>query len=518
MKQVLPWLFAILSGLALALAMPGPGLGPLALIFPFLLLEALERGQGKWRPWLLGLLAGAVFWTVSTNWVVPVMHHYGGLPRMAAVGCLVGMGAYLGLLWAIAAGVSSLVPAGWRIWLFPVAWVAATVLQRFPPYGFTWTGPAAAFVDWPWLMDSLSVWGTTGLGWFVIALSSAVWGLFQFGTRRSAGAALVFSLVALSLTIVTAPAPESTGEKLRVVAIQPGTSLEEKWDPSQSKEIADRVWSMTADAAVRGADIVLWPEGAVPYRIDDDHAYREMLERMAGQFEIEIVLNSVASLDGGGYTNSAFLVTGEGVSPVRYDKVHLVPFGEFVPRWARLAFTDSLVREVGAFTPGRQPLVLPARVPLAVAICFEVVFPDLPAAQVRAGAQLLTTLTNDGWYGFSWAPRQHFTQVRLRAAETRRWFARAALTGISGFIDPSGKVVSYLDVGETGFLTESVQPMNGITPRVRFGDWWAILCAVASVLMVAIARIKEKNPRKKKVISEQSSVISSPADRPQSKD
>ena len=186
MNHALPWLLAILSGLSLALAMPGPGLGPLALIFPFLLLEALERGQGGWRPWLLGLLAGAVFWTVSTNWVVPVMHHYGGLPRMAAVGCLVGMGAYLGLLWAIAAGVSSLVPAGWRIWLFPVAWVAATVLQRFPPYGFTWTGPAAAFVDWPWLMDSLSVWGTTGLGWFVIALSSAVWGLFQFGTRRSA--------------------------------------------------------------------------------------------------------------------------------------------------------------------------------------------------------------------------------------------------------------------------------------------------------------------------------------------
>jgi len=243
------------------------------------------------------------------------------------------------------------------------------------------------------------VWGATGLGWCVVALSSAVWGLFQFGTRRSAGAALIFSVVALGLTIVTAPAPVATGEPLRVVAIQPGTSLEQKWDPSQSKEIADRLWSMTADAAVRGADLVLWPEGAVPYRIDDDPAYREAVERMAGQFEIEIVLNSVASLDGGGFANSAFLATGEGVSPVRYDKVHLVPFGEFVPRWAQFAFTDSLVREVGAFTPGRQPVVLPARVPLAVAICFEVVFPDLATAQVRAGAQLLTTLTNDGWYG-----------------------------------------------------------------------------------------------------------------------
>jgi apolipoprotein N-acyltransferase len=498
MAHVLPWIFAILSGLCLALATPGPGLGPLALLFPFLLLEALERGRGKWRPWLLGLLAGTVFWTVSTNWVVPVMHHYGGLPRLAAIACLVGMGAYLGLLWAVAAGLSSLVPTGGRIWLFPVAWVAVTVLQRYPPYGFTWTGPASAFVDWPWLMDSLSVWGAAGLGWFVVAFSSAVWGLFQFGTRRSAGAALAFSIVALSLTIVTAPAPVPTGEKLRVVAIQPGTSLEQKWDPSQSKDIADRVWAMTADAAVRGADLVLWPESAIPYRIDDDPSYREVAESMASQFEIEIVLNSVASLEGGGYANSAFLVTGEGVSPVRYDKVHLVPFGEFVPRWARLAFTDSLVREVGAFTPGRQPVVLPARVPLAVAICFEVVFPDLTADQVRGGAQVLTTLTNDGWYGFSWAPRQHFAQVRLRAAETRRWFARAALTGISGFVDPSGRVVSQLDVGEVGYLTESVQPITGLTPRVRFGDWWTMLCGVATVVMVVVSRVGRRPRRRVK--------------------
>ena len=498
MTQALPWIFAVLSGLSLALAMPGPGLGPLALLFPFLILEALERGPGKWRPWLLGLVAGTVFWTVSTNWVVPVMHHYGGLPRLAAMGCLIGMGAYLGLLWALAAGLTSLVPTGWRIWLFPVAWVAATVLQRFPPYGFTWTGPAAAFVDWPWLMNSLPVWGAAGLGWCVVAMSSAVWGLFQFDTRRSAATALIFSAVALSLTIFAAPAPVPAGEPFRVAAIQPGTTLEEKWDPAHSREIADRVWSMTATAAMHGAELVLWPESSVPYRIDGDPAFLEVVERMADQFEIEIVLNSVASIDGGGYSNSAFLVTGDGLSPLRYDKVHLVPFGEFVPRWARFAFTDSLVREVGAFTPGNKPVVLPARVPLGVAICFEVVFPDHSTAQTRAGAQLLTTLTNDGWYGFSWAPRQHFAQVRLRAAETRRWFARAALTGISGFIDPYGRVVSRLEVGESGTLEESVQPMKGLTPRVRFGDWWTILSAIATISIVVVSRIRRLPPRRVK--------------------
>ncbi len=216
---------------------------------------------------------------------------------------------------------------------------------------------------------------------------------------------------------------------------------------------------------------------------------------MARELEIEIVLNSVGSLEGGGYANSAYLVTPERVSPTRYDKVHLVPFGEFVPGWAQIAFTDSLVREVGAFTPGESPLVLPAIAPLGVAICFEVVFPDLPAAEVRAGAEILTTLTNDGWYGFSWAPSQHFAQVRLRAAETQRWFVRAALTGISGFVDPSGRVVSRLEVGERGVLVNEVQPMKGLTPRARWGDWWAMLCATSTVSMFVVSRLRRRSRR-----------------------
>jgi apolipoprotein N-acyltransferase len=127
-----------------------------------------------------------------------------------------------------------------------------------------------------------------------------------------------------------------------------------------------------------------------------------------------------------------------------------------------------------------------------------VVFPDHAAAEVRAGAQILTTLTNDGWYGFSWAPRQHFAQVRLRAAETQRWFVRAALTGISGFIDPSGRVVSRLEVGESGILIDDVQPMTGLTPRARFGDWWAVLCAAATVSLLLASRLREKLRPKKR--------------------
>jgi len=497
MHAVIPWILAAASGLCLALAMPGPGLTLLAFLFPGLLLEAIERSPGRRRPWLLGWLAGTVFWVVSTNWVVPVMHAFGGLPLVLAIGCLVGMGAYLGLLWGLAAGATSLVPPGWRIWVFPSALVSIVVLQRFPPYGFTWTGAGSAFVDQPWLMASLPVWGATGLGWWAVATGAGLWGLARPATRRSGGAALIVATGLLIVAALAAPTPLSSGGAVKMAVIQPGTTLEEKWDPSQSQEIAERVWAITAEAAERGADVVLWPEGAVPYRLDSDPAYREAVERMVRELEIEIVLNSVGSLEGG-YANSAYLVTPEGLSLTRYDKVHLVPFGEFVPRWARVAFTDSLVREVGAFTPGVVPLVLPAIVPLGVAICFEVVFPDLPAAEVRRGAEILATLTNDGWYGFSWAPGQHFAQVRLRAAENQRWFVRAALTGISGFIDPSGRVVSRLEVGESGILVDDVQPMTGLTPRARFRDWWAMLCAVTTVTMVAISRALRRSRRRVK--------------------
>jgi apolipoprotein N-acyltransferase len=108
------------------------------------------------------------------------------------------------------------------------------------------------------------------------------------------------------------------------------------------------------------------------------------------------------------------------------------------------------------------------------------------------------TLTNDGWYGYSWAPLQHFAQVRLRAAETQRWFARAALTGISGFVDPTGRVISYREVGDSGVLVEVVQPMTGLTPRARWGDWWAVLCAVGTVVGLVGSRRSSKRRRPKR--------------------
>jgi len=484
MQRSAPWILAAGAGGALALAMPGAGVWPLALVFPGLLLEAVERGGGRWRPWLLGWLAGTVHWIVATNWVMDVMHHYGGLPWIAAAVSLVGMAAILGVTWAATTGLIALVPAPWRVWLLPAAWVSIDALRRFQPFQFPWNDVAVVLGNTPALLGSLPVWGASGLGWAVVAVGAGGWGLTRPDRRPAATALLIAAVGAGVTTTALAPRFAPSGPPVRVAVLQPGTTLEEKWDPDEWQEIADRVWSLTRRAADAGADVVLWPESAVPFRLDADEAYREMVTELAAELDIEIVLNSIAATDGGGWTNSAFLVTAAGVSPVRYDKIHLVPFGEYVPPWAELVTTDALVREVGRFTPGRTASPLPAVVKLGIAICYEVVFADHAAAEVRAGSGILVTLTNDGWYGFSWAPRQHFAQVRLRAVETRRWFARAALTGISGFVDPYGRAESRLEVGEQGLLLADLPPSTSRSLRVRWGDWWAVLCAIAAVALI----------------------------------
>ncbi len=481
MHRALPWILAVLSGLTLALAMPGPGLWPMVVLFPGLLLEAIERGGGKWRPWLLGWLAGTVYWVVATNWVFEVMHHYGGLPLIAAVGSVLGMAMYLGLIWMMVTGLLALVPPAWRVWFLPVAWIAIDTLRRFQPYQFPWSDVALVFGDSPALLGSLPIWGATGLGWATVAVGAGLWGLTRRDRRPAATGLLVAAIGSTLVFSVVAPHFDGTGPTVRVAVIQPGTTLEEKWNPAEWEEIADRVWSLTRQAADAGAQVVVWPESAVPFRIDTDETYRRIVTGLAVELDIEIVLNSVGETAGGGYANSAYLVTRDGVSPVRYDKVHLVPFGEYVPPWAEFAFTDALVREVGRFTPGGVVATLPSVVPLGVAVCYEVVFPGHATAAVRAGAEILVTLTNDGWYGFSWAPDQHFAHVRLRAAEQRRWFARAALTGISAFVDPYGRVPSRLEVGEQGLLVEDLQPGTELTLRARWGDWWAVFCGIAGV-------------------------------------
>ena len=481
--SVVPWGLAAAAGGSLALALPGPGLTPLVLLFPALLLEALERSRGPWQAVLLGWLAGIVHWSVATSWVVPVMDHYGGLPAAVAVVCLLAMAAILGATWAVSGGLVAVVPHAMRPWMLAAAFVAMEASRQLPPLGFPWNPVAATLWRWPGLLQSLPVWGAAGLGWALLLLGGGLWGVIRRPTRWSGAAAVTAAAVLTAAASLVTPVPTSDGPPLRLGVIQPNTGLEVKWDHTRLDDIVELVWAQTRQAADAGAEVVLWPESAVPAVLDTDPGYRRAVTDLAEELDVTIVLNSIGLLPEG-YANSAYVVTSLGVASPRYDKVHLVPFGEYVPAWARFAFTEGLVREVGSFTPGETARPLPARAPLGMLICYEVVFGDHVADSVRRGAEILATVTNDSWYGYSWAPHQHLAQAVLRSVETRRWLARAALTGVSLVVDPLGRVTSRLDLGEQGVLVETVQPSTLLTPRVAWGDWWALLCTVAATAML----------------------------------
>ena len=480
--------------MALALALPGLGWWPLALAAPALLLEAL-RDARPGRALALGWLAGAVHWALAVSWVVPVMSHYGGLPWPLAVLGLLFMGAVLGSFWAVVAAATAMVGPALRPWLLPAAWIGLEPVRALPPFQFPWNTVAAAFADRPELLGSLPVWGASGLGWAALALGAGLWAATRRSSRRS-GATLACSAVALTaLATAAAPPALEVGEPLRVTLVQPGTSQEERWDPDEWAAIAARVHALTVAAVADRPHLVLWPEGATAYRLEGDPLFAAQLRDLADELDADLLLNAVGRSTAGGYSNSAYLVQPAGVSPVRYDTVRLVPFGEYVPGWARPLFSEALVREVAVFTPGAAPILLPARgAAVGMAICYEVVFPEHVAAEVRQGAELLVTLTNDGWYGFSWAPHQHFAQAVLRAVESRRWLARAALTGISGAVDPAGRVHGRLEVGAAGRTTVEVRRAVGLTPRARWGDWWAGLCAAAAIVLLVFGWRRKSLP------------------------
>jgi len=418
------------------------------------------------------------------------MHDYGGLSRPLAGLCLLVMAVLLGITWCLVSWLVQQVPLAVQVWLLPCAFAAVEAARQLPPYRFPWNPTAAVVAHLPWALGSLPVWGATGLGWAIIAIGAAGWGLMRQQTRRSSLALLGAVCLLLVTASLLAPRTQPSGAPVTVAVLQPGTTLEQRWDPANAEGIADTLWQLTTDTLSQQPhpELILWPEGAVPYILDRDPLYQRRVSELCRTHRVWLVLNSIGFTNPREYTNAAYLVDTSGSIRARYDKVRLVPFGEYVPMLFRNVFTESLVREVGSFSAGTSLAPLPGPSPIGVTICYEVVFADLVASEVRNGAQLLATITNDGWYGFSWAPAQHFAQCVLRAVESRRWLARAALTGISGFVDPRGVVTRHLDVGQSGSLVERLQPSTGVTPRSRWGDWWGALCGIACITMVLVAR------------------------------
>ena len=519
-KNVVRWAASLLSGLFLVACFPKLNFHPLAWFASLPLLLVLASETRPWRAFGWGYLTGAVFFAGNCYWFVEVMRHYGGLSTGLAVAGLmlfvVVFSVLLGIFGLLTACVARR-SAALALLLSPFLWVAMEVARTYAVTGFPWDLLGYA-VQFNGLRQIASLTGVYGLSFLAVTTSAlAAWALLDRVAkwpRLLLGGWVVFLVMG---NWVFAPPALVTGRNLAVL-VQPNVPLDDgeatTWAPWLNPAKLNQLVKMSLDAlsspeASKGTasgrgnpdhtapPLIIWAENPAPFYFTRDRVFRDAVEAMARDGSAYVVVNTVVPLDAGksAITNSAVIVDPEGRQILQYDKMHLVPFGEYVPDWAFPDKIGKITAEVGNFVPGSGYRV--ARTPAGVIgpfICYEDIFPQLVRGVVLAGAEVLVNISNDAWYGDTGAAFQHLEMARLRAIENRRYLLRATNDGITAVIDPYGRVEGRIARHRTMTLSGSFNYCTGRTFYTKHGDifaWFCVAVAVAAVLGAAVLPRRE---------------------------
>ena len=520
---------AAASGVLLSLSFPKYGHPAFAWIALAPLLVALmhtaQRASARRRPiagaFALGLTTGVVYFTGTLYWITRVMAVYGGLQGWVAVLVNAALIAYLALFPAIFAMivVRLMLAQGARALVaVPFVWTATELGRTHLFTGFPWVLLGYSEVTVLPIAQLASVTGVYGVSALVASVSAAVAYAAIAGVRRSppglpsggtgASAVRPFAPLAIVLVVLALVAAwgslrigrnelNRSGDPVRVGLIQGNVEQSERENPARAPVIFQNYLAMTRKAIDDGAQVVLWPESAAPFYFEDDRADAGQVRALARQAHVAILLGSDqigwrtrnGQLVPDKYYNSAFLVRPDGTTAGYYRKMHLVPFGEYVPMKQVFFFAAPLVQAVSDFSPGDIASLLPVEGHLmSTAICYEIVYPDLVRRFVAAGSELVTTITNDAWFGRTSAPFQHFAQASMRAIEEGRYLVRSANTGISGIVDPYGRVLLQTPIYESAAVVGEARFIRESTIYARTGDVFAYASVILSMGALVVSR------------------------------
>jgi apolipoprotein N-acyltransferase len=454
------------------------------------------------RPGRLGWVHGYAAWMTGLYWIVPTLQTYGGIALPVAIALTSLLAAYLALFHAVFAWLGSKIWRRWgagRLLLLPAFWVALEWLRTYLGGGFPWNLAGYSWVDVPGALP-LSAWiGAYGISFLALLTSVGVAASIQRRRWEPAAIALLVPLLLLplagrwSLRQDAIALRETAGFGRAVRLLQPNIPNLTAYDPAAVIRNYRKVIGQALESCQPGS-LVVWPESAAwPFQYKRDAMLDDDVARLADR-GCTVLFNSGSPV-GDSFYNSAFLVSPSG--PVlRYDKRHLVPFGEYVPFRGVFGWMDKLARNAGEMRPADQTVLLPwGGEKIGMAICYEVVFPAETAELVDKGATLLITITNDAWYGDTSAPWQHFRAARFRAAENRRPLLRAAITGVSAWVDPDGSVREQLGVNQEGIIRARVLGARGLTPFSRSPSLVPFLCTLlaGAAFGVYFARARSKS-------------------------
>ena len=524
MRKIHPsaWLLVVLSAILQVIIFPLPGFYALSwfAIAPLIVALLCARpvgeleiaGRVRLQPatpaqaFLLSYACGILWFAGTCYWIFDTMRHFGGLNAPVAALVLFLFCCYLGLYHGLFGLLLSLLArqSDYRrpLVLAPFLWVAVE-LARTRITGFPWNLLGIAQVSNVALSRIAGFTGVYGISFEIVLVNVALAAAFLIPREKRSAmfiAALAAGAVLQAGSLVEAPAAKS--DRLALL-VQENVPVSANWTPVYFQQTLHDLTDLTVKSAADSPakiDLTVWPESPAPFFTNDAH-FRDTISEMSRHTQSWIVAGSIgsaAAVNGAQPPafNSAALVSPTGDWTVRYDKIHLVPFGEYLPFPSLFSFAGGLTQEVGQFDHGTSRAPLDAgNTRLGVFICYESVFPDEVRQFANNGAQVFVNISNDGWYGDSGAYAQHLNQTRMRAIENNRWLLSATDTGVTASIDPWGRVVAQIPRKQRTALIAPYALTSVTTFYTRHGDWFAFGCAIISLgaLFARFAFFKTRN-------------------------
>jgi apolipoprotein N-acyltransferase len=502
---------AVASGLAMGLAFPKFDYGLLAWVALVPLFYVIE-GESMRRVFWWAYLQGFASYIVSLYWIPIPLHDFADVHMAFAIFPMLALAGIVAINTAVAIWAGEFIARRTRIpavITMPVAWAALEWFRTYVPASFPWNLLGYAAYRNLELIQFAEFTGVYGVSALIVFFNAVVYVvIFRRGVYRiqtislSTLTAMMIAMVAFGAWRISDLKNAPTAGSFKVAMVQGNIPQSLKWDPKFLPESYGVYQDETANAAKRGADLIVWPEAAAaflfqpddryPAELAGDEAYRTALLTLARNLGEPLLFGApaLAQIDGRlGFYNRAYLVSDKGDVAAHYDKIELVPFGEYVPARAVLGFfVNKVVQGMGDLVPGKEQTLFDFKgAKLGILICYESIFPDLTRREVNDGADVLVNITNDAWYGESSAPYQVLAMAALRSVETKVPMVRVANTGISALIEPSGRITNRTPLFKRGTEIVDVSWRPVRTFYTMVGDLFAETCFVlmANGLIVA---------------------------------
>ena len=492
-------LLAFLSGFMLTASFPPGNLSLLAWIAMVPLFKSLEN-QARSNAFKLGFIAGAAHYVTLIYWIVFVIGHYGNAGTFLSFIPLLLLCFYLALYAAFFSNIMvRLKDSRFLLILMPSAWVGLEYVRAKFLTGFPWCLLGYSQYKHLYLIQIADLFGVYGVSFLIVLVNALVYSLFfrKINNGRSylrwealiTACILAGALIYGHFRIQAYHVKGELHSHIRVAVIQPNIDQSIKWKPAYQAETMATYQRLTRSSYDFKPKLIVWPETSVPFFFQDDLEFSPVITSLARESGAAVIFGSPAykqAQDKTEYFNRAYLIPPYGQPLQHYDKIHLVPFGEYVPLKKILFFVNRLVAAAGDFQAGSDIGILNFDgLSIGVLICFEAIFPKLARDQARQGINLFVNLTNDAWFGMTSAPYQHLSMATFRSVEYRKPMIRAANTGFSAFIDSRGKILSMSSLFDEEILKGIIDSSSSsLTFYARFGDLFAFTLLIFTLISI----------------------------------